>query len=114
MSRPTLDDVLRGLDAHAERWGDESRFKRHRDELRAIVARQFRESTTQPTRELFDRLGAITSPPAGEMLLHGISWMPRWDCPCIHAGLSVVDIDTIAKLRAACLLLGIDWPEEKE
>jgi hypothetical protein len=67
------------------------------------VASRDHESTAAPTRELFERLGGYSS---------CLWWSQRSNMPRLSLEDSWVDIDTITKLRAACLLIGIDWPED--
>ncbi len=84
-----------------------------RDELAAASAvmrkllevrrRESREAATAPTRELFERIAEQTDC----FEWHKTKPFPRW-----HFDEWFIEIDTIAKLRAACLLLGIEWPEQ--
>lgn len=71
--------------------------------------RQQRERDQQPpTREMFERLGATFYHSDVPMRIGDIVWYRDMDCPILNTQHYVADIDTIAKLRAACLLLGIE------
>jgi len=73
-----------------------------------IADRQQRERDQQPpTREMFERLGAKKW---GEYArISYVYWWNTSPFPVLAAeGIVTVELDTIAKLRAACLLLGIE------
>ena len=73
------------------------------------VLRSKAERQQPPTREMFERLGAVS---VADLL--ELSWIMWPDDHAEHVFYNVDDaepaiaLDTIAKLRAACLLLGIE------
>ena len=67
----------------------------------AIAEWQQRERDQQPpTRELFDRLSVDDE-------MESLCWITDEQCPVLFLYDEEAKLDTIAKLRAACLLLGI-------
>lgn len=60
-----------------------------------------------PTRELFARIDAAKTRSLGVL-----SWRENFPFPTAEFGYAWFELDTVEKVRAACLLLGIPWPRE--
>ena len=72
-------------------------------EREKAARQQHARDNEPPTREMFERLGAVLDR-FHVLTLKTIEWHAECHCPLWDT----IQLDTIAKLRAACLLLGIE------